>query len=133
MCEEVQKMPVKHVDNKNTDKKAILFLLWYAFMIGGGLFIFISAIIPMPYHKWLARLPAWAAVMFFIIFGVCLVIAAFPRRSFTLNAVTGMIAVLSALTLKVSMARAPTINVIILLISVVLFFSIRYYFRHKLK
>lgn len=126
-------MPVKDPNNKNTDKKAILFLLWYAFMICGGLFVFISAIIPMPYHKWLERLPVWSAVILFIAFGACLVIAAFPGRSFALNAATGIIAVLSALTLKVSMSKALTINTSIFFVSVALFLSIRYYFRQKLK
>jgi hypothetical protein len=123
---------MKHSEDKNIDKTAIAFLLYVFAMLGGIIFL-LSLIITMPYNKWLEQLPVWAAIMSYIIFSICLVIMAFPYRSLAFNGTVGIIGILSALTLKTSMPKAYMINTTILLISVVLFLSIRYYFRQKLK
>lgn len=133
MREKVHEMPVKHSNIKNTDKKTAIPFLLYVFMMLGGFLFLLSFIIPMPYNKLLEQLPVWAAVMSFIIFGICFIITAFPYRSLAFNGTVGIIMILSALTLKTSMPKAYAINTAILLISVVLFLSIRYYFRRRLK
>jgi len=116
----------------NSDGKATRFLLWYIFMVAGGIFFLASLLFEMPYAKWLdANLPTWLAVTNLIIFAIAVIVASIPMRSIRLNYYLGIIFLMSALALKSSLKKEPLVNGTIFVISIILFLIFRYYFRTK--
>ncbi len=122
------------VNSTNKNIKYYLFYIWTLVLLLGLGYFLLSLVIEMPHNKWLTEnLPIWTAVFNYILFGICFVIMAIPRRSVILNQIVLTIIILSSFIAKASMNKAPLINQLILVVSIILFISIRYYFHKKEK
>ena len=122
------------VNKNNKDIKYYLFYLWTIFLILGICYFLIGLFIEMPYYRWLDKnLPVWGAILNYVVFGLCAIMMALPNRSVILNQVVLTIIVLSSFIAKVSMSKAKTINIIILIVSVIIHYAIKNYYKQKTK
>ena len=122
------------IGNENKDIKYYLFYLWTIFLLLGIFCFIISLFIEMPYYRWLDKnLPVWGAILNYVVFSICFAILAIPDRSLMVNHIVGTIIVLSSFIAKVSMSKAKAINIIILIVSVIIHYAIKNYYKQKTK
>jgi hypothetical protein len=99
---------------------------WAFSILIGSFFALINLIFEMPYNKWLeTHISESFSIFLCILFFICFLILAIPRRNIYLNYVTGTIFILIAIGWKGILRKAFSINIIIFFVSVAIYFILR--------
>jgi hypothetical protein len=130
----VLKNAERRIINMNVSEKNnnYIIYLWAAFILIALLYFVITLKIEMPYDEWLSRhLTVSLAIINYMVFGISFIILAIPTRSIKLNYIACTTGLLSVQFFKISYYKAPGVNSAILLVSAVLFITVKYAYRHR--
>jgi prepilin signal peptidase PulO-like enzyme (type II secretory pathway) len=86
----------------------------------------------MPYNRWVeTQLSELMSILLCILFCICLIISAVPRRNKYLNYISGAILVLIFIVFKGVVRKAFSLNIIIIYSAVALFIILKIFFYLK--
>lgn len=110
------------------------YLIWYSIIVLILIFHFVSLKNKMPWDNWLMNnMPIGLAVLNSSIICVGFLYFAIPRERRSLNLsflITSVMLVLS-IPLKISMEKAPMINISVLIFTLAIFLLMKNYFKKK--